>query len=395
MQQLSALSRLVAVLFTLATSCATALAASATPGASRLDWSAIHAAHRAQQAALAQARSSSNGAGTATAPGTKPNEQFVNVDRAYPPSCLQSPLLTLGLYQAQPDQALQAQIYLPGDPLSSDSNEVNYEELDTITVFRVPCSGGTSATLLEIDRPSTVDHNNTRYPTLPAVSVAQGSNNIYVRMANDPNTFLSASYSLTPLVDSSVYVLENYYGNPVQLDYNQAFQLTVDNFITSDPNRKTTYNVPAYNPFNYDETALSLPISGYMSTNWANPNQSGEGVVVQVYDDYDSATRTLALAWFTYDELGLPFWIYGQATFDIGARTLDVPTYYFQNGLFAPATPSADAGHQSWGTITLNFPDCGHMHMQFDGSAAAVQGPAGSGDETFVRVADVNGLVCQ
>ena len=373
----------------------TAANASTVPeaGTSSLDWDAIRTARTQVQANSAHAQSLAKKLGShGVGGGPQPAEAFANVDRAYPPSCLQSPL-ALGLYNNDP-YALTAQITLFGDPLSGDAGERNYAELDTVTLFRVVCSGGESATLLEIDRPTANEGNTSRYPTLPGVSVSQGNNNIFIRMSNDPNTFFTAAYSLTPLVHSDVYILENFYGGSVQFDYNKPFTLTVDNFNTSG-NRYTNYQMPAYNPASYAEASLPLPISGYMSTTWTNPNQSGEGIFVQVYDAGDQTNRILAFAWFTYDDLGLPFWLYGQATFPIGTRSLDVPTAQFENGSFAAQNPVAGPTPYTWGTVTISFPDCGHMDLQYNGDASAVGGPTGFGYATFQRVADVNSLVCQ
>lgn len=364
----------------------------ATPSAvsSRLDLSSALKARAAVQAQTAHAAltAGKSGVNGATFGGAKPAEIFANVDRAYPPSCLNDGL-PAGQWSNDP-KYLQTTITLPGDPLAGDQN---FREVDTVTLFRVVCSGGTSATLLEIDRPA--NHSTTYYPTFPTITVQQGSSNIYIRLASDPNTVYSSVYSLTPLVNSDIWVLENYYGGPVQLDYNQDFALTVDNNILNDPNRLTTYTMPAYNPANYPETSQPLPISGYMSTNWYNPNQGGEGMVLQVYDNGDNATRTLSFAWFTYDNLGLPFWLYGDGSFAIGARTVTIATEYFKGGLFAPSTAQPDVPLKPWGNVTFSFPNCNAMAISYNGDASADNGPTGASTRTFLRVANVNSLVCQ
>ena len=333
------------------------------------------------------------GATTATFGGPQPAEAFANVDRAYPPSCLESPM-ALGLYTSDPN-ALQAQIRLSGDPLG-DAAEQAFSEVDTVTLFRVVCSSGKSATLLEIDRPS--GHDANLYPTFPRVTVPlNASTDFPIRLTDDPNTFFSATYALSPLFNSDVFVLENIYGGSVQLDYNQAFTLDVDNLNTQDSNRFTSFPLPVYNPAQYSDASLPLPISGYMSTNWTSPTQSGEGIVLQVYDDGDSATRTLAFAWFTYDDNGLPFWLFGEAdAFPIvpATRSVTATTAYFTGGTFAGNLPGG-VPHTIWGTVTFSFPDCAHMNISYNGNASAVHGPTGSGSATFLRVASVNGLICQ
>ncbi len=366
--------------------------AAAPSVSSHFDLSAAITARAAVQAQTAHALATGKlAASGATFGGAKPAEIFANVDRAYPPSCLNDGL-PAGQWSTDP-KYMQTTINLPGDPLAADPTEQNFEETDTVTLFRVVCSGGTSATLLEIDRPA--NHNTTYYPTFPTITVQQGSNNRYIRLASDPNTVYSAAYSLTPLVNSDIWVLENYYGGTVQLDYNQGFTLTVDNNILNDQNRLTTYTMPAYNPANYPESSQPLPISGYMSTNWYNPNQGGEGMVLQVYDNGDNATRTLSFAWFTYDTLGLPFWLYGDGSFAIGARTVTIATEYFKGGFFAPSTAQPDVPFKPWGNVTFSFPNCNAMAISYNGDASADNGPTGASTRTFLRVANVNSLVCQ
>src|ERR1700759_5631317 len=68
--------------------------------------------------------------------------------RAYPPSCLNSPL-PLGLWANDPNP-LHTTIVLPGDPTSGDATERAYTETVDLYAFRVACAGGKSATLLEI-----------------------------------------------------------------------------------------------------------------------------------------------------------------------------------------------------------------------------------------------------
>jgi hypothetical protein len=369
--------------FSLALACAGFPLLSVATSATTYDVAAAQKARSEIQALVAAGRAAAAG-------GAQPAEAFANVERAYPPSCLESPI-SLGLYVNNPSafNVQQAQIRFYGDPIG-DATEQAFSEVDTVTLFRLVCSGGKSASLLEIDRPG--GHSTTLYPIFPNVSVAQGSNNLYIRLADDPNTFFATNFAFSPLVDSNVYTLENFYGGAEQFDYNQAYALTVDNLNSNDSARLTTFNMPNYIP---SPNPPLLPINGYMSTNWSNPNQSGEGIVLQVYDNGDQATRTLAFAWFTYDNQGFPFWLFGSASLNIGATSVTAQTAYLKGGTFAPPSASPGVPVTLWGTVTFSFPDCGHMHIQYNGDASVIGGPKGNSSATFSRVADVNGLVCQ
>ena len=149
--------------------------------------------------------------------------------------------------------------------------------------------------------------------------------------------------------------------------------------------------IPAYVP---PATPALMEISGYMSTNLTSQTQSGEGIVMQVYE-VNPTTRELAFAWFTYDDLGAPFWLYGEGSLPIGATSVTAQTAYFKGGTFAPAAGSTSVPPTIWGTVTFTFPDCGHMHIAYNGDASAVHGPKGNSTAIYARVADVNGLVCQ
>lgn len=342
------------------------------------------------QSALAAAQAKKPGA-TGTAPGGSATEITVNPYKSYPTSCLESPL-ALGLYANNPE-AVQGDITLFGDQLSADANERNYLETDTITVFRLPCADGQSVALLEIDRPSNVDGNTNLYPTLPGVTVTQSgvATNYAIRYSDDVNTFFASNYANSPFYVSNVYVLENYYNqNAPFLNYNNAFTLTIDDFASSQ--NLFDFDMSAYHSADYAAASQPLPISGHMSTNWANPSQSGEGIILQVYDQGNTTTRVLSFAWFTYDDTGVPLWIYGDTSFNIGARSVTVPTLFFNGGSFAGNLP-AGVPFSSWGNVTFSFPDCTHMSVSYNGDASPISGHK-QGSKTFVRAGYVNGLVC-
>ena len=362
----------------------------------RIDWAkagkfreALEASSNGAQAAVKRHAHTGVAVG-----GAQPAEAFANPSRAYPPSCLESPM-QLGLWQNDPN-ALQSTILLGGDPLSGDSNEQAYSETVTLTLFRVVCSSGVSASLLEIDRPANMNGNTSRYPTFPGVALDQGSLSSFVlRMADDPNTFFVTTYSVSPFIYSDVFVLERYYGDSVP-DYNQAYTLTVDNLLGNGFAQSVQFPLGDYVPSDYAEASQPLKVNGYMTTTWTNPNQNHEGIFLQVYDTGDNANRVLAYAWFTYDQVGAPFWLYGQSDpFPIGSRTVTATTAYYGGGFFAPAGMEPAAPQTIWGSVIFSFKDCNTMNLTYNGTASAVGGPTGTGARTFGRVASVNSLACE
>ncbi|HEY2395051.1 MAG TPA: hypothetical protein VGH81_03585 [Rudaea sp.] len=374
-----------------------------TTAATQRDLPAIQSQRTAVRAQAAGAQAAVRASRVATSgSGAPPAEYFANVFRAYPASCVNSPM-PLGAYTSD-SHRFQATVNLIGDPYNGSAAEANYTEPVTITLWRVVCSNGfdssnnivyQSAVLLEFDR--SASEGSTPYPTTPGISVAQNGNALNVRYADDPNTFFSAVYPVTPLFNSDVYVLENFFDSQTtQFNYNQAFTLTIDNFNLDDSNRITTWSVPAYNHANYADSALALPISGYMTSNWFDPNHGGEGILTQIFDNNDGATRTFTAAWYTFDQNGLPFWLYTQGTINIGDRTTgNVDTYYPTGGCFAGVGCSS-AGFTKWGTVNFSFPDCAHMVFTFNGSpsANAPKGPTGNGTRSWLRIANVNSIVC-
>ncbi len=373
------------------------LAADATPATSgrQINSAALQKAVAARQALKSSARSRITTDGKAI-----PKEIFGNVNTPYPPSCLNNglpPFGTTGLpYQQTPGEFVQAKMNL----YDYNTSTQNYDaEAVTVTVWRVPCSGGISATLLEIDRDASVDGDSSKYPIFPNIYITQGSTTAYPRLPQDPNTFFSDTEVSSPLIYGSIYVLD-YYNPGVSLspddaraDYNQAFTLNVDNLFDTTP---VAFSLPTYSSLDfggYPSLAKPLEISGYMSTNWASPTEGAEGIVLQVYDNGDQATRTFAFAWFTYDDLGLPFWLYGQASIPIGATSVTSQTVYFKGGTFAGSGGGGTL--TNWGTVTFKFPDCAHMNIVYNGDASADNGPKGNSSATFQRVTDVNGLACQ
>ena len=336
---------------------------------------------------------------------------FANPNRAYPPSCLPDnlPEFTSG---SDPN-AQQLQLTTPiFDPAT---NKYDLTETDVYIVWRVPCSGGFSAVLLEIDRPTGSQNNGTVYPIFPSLYTSNGNGSLYPRSPNDPNTVYSDTLPYSPIYnDKNIYVLDIYLNTPASsFNYNQAFALSIDTLLPNSSGTGDitgTINVPAYNPAsfnNYPSAANPMEISGYVSGPWYDHTHGGEGMLIEVYDNGDHATRTFAATWYTFDNLGLPFWLATNATLPLPSATqsagatnsyqvINAAVQYITGGGFAgnftpPITRNA------WGTMSFSFADCNTLNFSYNGATGAnfTGGPAGNSTRQWTRLAGINGLVCQ
>lgn len=365
---------------------------------------------RAQMQALAnraKAGAMESGVAGAKPGGPTTSELYANPDRAYPPSCLANGM-PFGNYSADPNAVHQVVNLIEYD---AADGYYDLTEADTITVWRVPCSGGVSATLLEIDRPSASNGNPNQYPIFPNVFITQGSNNssncpascTYPRLPQDPNTLFSDTVITGPLINSTIYVLENYSQNAsastLQIDYNQAFALNIDTLSGSAP---AVINVPAYNAAsfnNYPSASNPMEITGYMTGNWHDSSHGGQGIQVEVGELSNSGNGTypryITIAWYTFDSNGIPYWLFGSGTFNAGATSATVQLAYSSGGGFAGDSGSS-ATAKLWGTFNVQFPDCNTMQFNYQSTSDLPTGvPTGSGTKTWQRLTQMNGLTCQ
>lgn len=327
-----------------------------------------------------------------------PGVRLANPYRAYPPSCAADPLPDTpsgGLIVSQ-----QMQLY------TRDSAGTPYTpETVTITIWRLPCSSSGNLTPYNVDglanaitlmRITRTGTSTDIFPTFPDIRADQGSSTgNFVRSAVEPNTVISEAPFDSPILASTTYVLENYPADSLGYTYyNYDFDLIIDPVI----NGVSALDIPVggYSPTQsgYPGAFQDLPIDGYMSASWYDPAHVGEGMLTQIIDNSD-LTRTFFAAWYSYDDLGIPFWITASGSFADGANVVDATGYYQTGGGFAGDFGSSSSQH-IWGTLTFSFPDCGSMSFTFNGQADQVQGgPAGNGSRTWTRIADTNGLNCE
>ena len=351
---------------------------------------------------------------------TSPGSPSPNPVRAYPPSCASYPL---------PDapSGPSSEVYSVAMPFYTRdlAGQVHTPEVVGVTIWRIACSSGGTATpynstgdfynamtLMRIDRSAANEGQTTNgFPTFPILFLAQSpltgtEPQALVRAASEPNTWVDDGLYDAPIINSTTYVLENFLvagtNGDVDLGYNHqysdAFTLFVDPYLSdADPG---IYQIPinAYAPTSstYPDAFNPLPIDGYMSTSWFDPDHNGEGMTVQVYDNgpSDPGHRTFASTWYTYDSTGRPYWLVAQGTIAVGATSFQADAYYANGGGFAGS--AGDATLTSWGTVTYSFANCNTLNFSFNGSTdGTTAGPGGSGTRSWVRIANENGLGCE
>ena len=230
-----------------------------------------------------------------------------------------------------------------------------------------------------------------------------------MRLAQEPNT-LTSSLQPGALITSPVtLVLENAPQNsalppgvqPRHFDFDQAIDIRLPNAAAFGLNPQppaVVASIPAYDRSQYPSASLPMPITGYNVGNYYDPAHNGEGMIVEVGDVSDPLVpglRFVNVAWYTYDNGGIPFWIFGTARTEPGLFIVQVPMVYLSGGGFAGAFGSSATQHP-WGTVTIAFPDCGTVEFTYAASAGLPAPiPSGSGTRTWMRLTQENGLSCR
>lgn len=326
--------------------------------------------------------------------------------RTYPPSCLADPLASDPSGIVFDKQVTLYQVRVNQNPSTENVS---------IRVWRVACSSDTtfnSATLMRIQRLGSNEGRRDAYPLFPAIQVAQNNsvNNVgfdstksFIRVVTEPNTIIADTLVDSPVINSTTYVLENYpYTGAGYFDFNLPFSIRFDNLINSGGiTRFFVTDVSLYNPTQqtYPDAFRSLPITGYQTAAYFDPAHGGEGMYVDIFEVPASGSNprrmVLQWAWFTFDDLGLPYWINGNVDFQPGAREVTSPAAWVEGGRFAGGA-GFNAQTKLWGSVTFEFPSCGTFVFRYASNPGLPAGvPTGSGEREWIRLADVNGLTCE
>ena len=304
-----------------------------------------------------------------------------NPDRSYPPSCLSYPL---------PTTPRGPSIVLNNTRIG-DFDE-RYDEPMTITLWRVACSGGKSAVLVKFQRASNA--SSSRFPDVPLPLLTQGTAVQRVgRLHFEPNTVNSEVIGHS-IVGETTLVLDAASGD--RFDFNQAFRLELATILDTGQTAIYTVNFAAYSAAQHPDSALALAVNGHVSGSWYDPARGGEGIIVEIGERANGA-KYAGFAWYTYDAQGNPSWIVGNQ--DLPAtpvRTVTIPALYLRGGGFAGNFNPAALDVRPWGTVTLTFPGCNALRLDYASAATPPPGaPAGSGTRNWQRLVTINGLTCE
>lgn len=126
---------------------------------------------------------------------------------------------------------------------------------------------------------------------------------------------------------------------------------------------------------------------GGVSGQWYNANRDGEGLFVEIVDSGDS--QQISVAWFTYDTDGFQMWLVGNVVLE-GSTSVTIPVVVTNGPKFGQDYDMADLNRQTWGTLTLTFPDCNTALLSY---ASSVDG-FGSGAINLVRLTNLTQVRC-
>jgi N-acetylneuraminic acid mutarotase len=124
-----------------------------------------------------------------------------------------------------------------------------------------------------------------------------------------------------------------------------------------------------------------------VSGSWFDASRSGEGIIVQYLPDGSAIAF-----WFTYPpdgEAGEQAWLVAQQGAVVGNTLRFAAVYRPQGARFGAGFNPADVVLQPWGTLELEFADCGRATLRYTGPAAF-----GSGTRQYSRLTTLDELEC-
>jgi hypothetical protein len=134
--------------------------------------------------------------------------------------------------------------------------------------------------------------------------------------------------------------------------------------------------------------SASPTLDGYMSGNWFDPDQSGQGFQLEFTDQ----NNTVVAIWYAYapDGSGQPIWIYGQGTYSTDVHSVSMDAAFLTGAQFPPAFRPSDVVQNPWGTLTFALTDCNHGTASWNSNLP----PFRSGSMPITRLTSIKGAAC-
>ena len=136
-----------------------------------------------------------------------------------------------------------------------------------------------------------------------------------------------------------------------------------------------------------------VTINGKTSGAWYNPQQSGQGFLIQTYDP-----NVFVAIWFVFTPDGAPQWVYGQGTFDSTSNTTTIPAAIYSGAKFPPNYVADDRVQTLWGNMTFTFTDCNNGTVSWSSTipnyGTLDSSNNYSGSMSITRLAGISGYPC-
>jgi hypothetical protein len=256
----------------------------------------------------------------------------------------------------------------------------------SIVVYRRPCAGAPGRSVTLIDFEDLTPASNI-FPIFPFIKITQNGVSGFARVTADPRDRASdAEDSPVSPVSGAQLVIQS--ALPVAFDQNAPFEIDFGYGTFTLGGQMFAYNAAAY-----PDAGQPLIIDGYVTGSYYDNTHGGEGILFEVGERSDG-NLFVFFSWFTYDDLGIPFWIVGNTDIGKNLTTVGVPALVLRGGGFAGNfTPPLQS--EPWGAVRFTFPDCDSMRLQFQSTTSQPGVPTGQGFRNWKRLSNINGLLCK
>jgi hypothetical protein len=136
------------------------------------------------------------------------------------------------------------------------------------------------------------------------------------------------------------------------------------------------------------DTSDNFPIAAYHSGLYYDPNRSGEGINLLIAKQGER--QIAAINWYTYHN-GRQLWLVGSTDYQAGVDTLAFDVFSTSGTGFGVAFNPDDVKTRPWGTITITFPSCGKLVLDYNSS----DDEFGSGNQELEHLLGIAGLNCE